>query len=104
IGVEGIPFPMPLLGLPLSVSIVGDAGKIDVLNASPALLLRYLDSIELDADQRELMVEAITEARRVKDAAAIMEALSVALTSHGAGLQLVEDFTMRSGLTGIDPR
>jgi hypothetical protein len=103
VGVGGTSYAMQLFDHDVMASIEGEAGKIDVLRADPAILQRYAENSLLPAPERVALLDALAAARAIDDAPAAMEALYIAFASIGAGDQVDADFTMRSGLAGIDP-
>ena len=103
VGVYGVPFRVPLAGVPVSLAIVGEAGRIDVLAADPVLLASYVEKTGLARSEQVALISSMVDARAAQDAQAAFDALYRHLIPIGRGEHVVEDFTMRSGLSGVDP-
>jgi hypothetical protein len=103
VGVDGVPFPFGVAEHSLDLAIEGEAGKIDVLAADRAVLLGYLQDLHLTEENRAFLVQAIDSARLRTDGPAAMDALFSHLLPVVSSELIEQDFTLLSGLAGIDP-
>jgi hypothetical protein len=103
VGVTGTAYPFELSGLPMTLAIEGEAGKLDPLTVERPLLESYVRNTLLPAADVTLLFSQLDIARGTHDGTRAMELLEKYLAPALSPEDLARDFTSRAGLAGIDP-
>lgn len=103
VGVRGNPYAFDFDGVPMTLAIEGEAGKINPLTADRAILEDYVGDLLMSAGDKASLLALVDAARTTNDGPAAMEAL-YGFVSPAIGSEFVErDFTLSSTLMGVDP-